>query len=332
MGALKGAGDVAINSIIQTRLVGGKFKDMNDFVSRIDASKVNKRVIETLAKAGAFDEFGHSRCALISQVENITQAAGKAMLAKKMAVGSLFGDSQEMTTVTVNIKSMPEYDLLEILAIEKESLGFYVSGHPLDKYREQLDTIKYTLSSEIEDLADGSQALLVGKIEGITEKISKKGNKFGIANIMDLHGNIELMLFENRLKELKEDFDTSRPIAFKVRITKDGDFTRMNILKIESLKDAKKEKVKIKKEVKYTPELNLAPVILSINLMPDTKIIEKLFSLVQKYPGKHPLQLYIKSKLADVIIESKMKVSQMIINDTKSLGILNNSLELCKNV
>ncbi len=316
MGALKGAGDVAINSIIQTRLMGGKFKDMNDFVSRIDASKVNKRVIETLAKAGAFDEFGYSRCALISQVENITQAAGKAMLAKKMAVGSLFGDSQEMTTVTVNIKSMPEYDLLEILAIEKESLGFYVSGHPLDKYREQLDTIKYTLSSEIEDLADGSQALLVGKIEGITEKISKKGNKFGIANIMDLHGNIELMLFENRLKELKEDFDTSRPIAFKVRITKDGDFTRMNILKIESLKDAKKEKVKIKKEVKYTPELNLAPVILSINLMPDTKIIEKLFSLVQKYPGKHPLQLYIKSNLADVIIESKMKVSQMIINDS----------------
>jgi DNA polymerase-3 subunit alpha len=289
---------------------------MNDFVSRIDASKVNKRVIETLAKAGAFDEFGYSRCALISQVENITQAAGKAMLAKKMAVGSLFGDSQEMTTVTVNIKSMPEYDLLEILAIEKESLGFYESGHPLDKYREQLDTIKYTLSSEIEDLADGSQALLVGKIEGITEKISKKGNKFGIANIMDLHGNIELMLFENRLKELKEDFDTSRPIAFKVRITKDGDFTRMNILKIESLKDAKKEKVKIKKEVKYTPELNLAPVILSINLMPDTKIIEKLFSLVQKYPGKHPLQLYIKSNLADVIIESKMKVSQMIINDS----------------
>ncbi len=321
MGALKGAGDVAINSIIATRNEGGEFKDMNDFVSRIDASKVNKRVIESLSKAGAFDDFGHSRCALITQVETITEAAGKAMLAKKQAVGSLFGDAEEMTTVKVDIKPMPEYDLLDILAIEKESLGFYVSGHPLDKYREQLDEINYTLSSEIEDLADGSQALFIGKIENIVEKISKKGNKFGIASIMDLHGNIELMLFENRLKELDEDFDLDKPIAFKVKITKDGDFTRMNILKIESLKDAKKEKVKVKKEEKFIPEEILPPLSLAINLMPDSKIIEELFCLAQKHPGKHPLELHIKSKLSDVIIESKMKVSQMILTEAKKLGI-----------
>ncbi|MBU1667461.1 DNA polymerase III subunit alpha [bacterium] len=321
MGALKGAGDVAINSIIKTRNEGGDFKDMNDFVSRIDASKVNKRVIESLAKAGAFDEFAHTRCALITQIEDIVEAAGKAAQAKKMAVGSLFGDAEEMTSVTVDLKPMPEYDLLEILAIEKESLGFYVSGHPLDKYREQLDEIHYTLSSEIDDLADGSQALLVGKIEGITEKISKKGNKFGIANIMDLHGNIELMLFENRLKELEEDFDLNKPIAFKVRITKDGDFTRMNIIKIESLKDAKKEKVKMIKEEKFVPEEILPTLSLAINLMPDSKVIEELFCLAEKYPGKHPLELHIKSKLSDVVIESKMKVSSMILPEAKALGV-----------
>ncbi len=321
MGAIKGAGDVAINSIIQTRNEGGAFKDMSDFVSRIDASKVNKRVIESLAKTGAFDEFGHSRCALISQVEDITEAAGKAMMAKKQAVGSLFGDAEEMTTVSVTIKEMPEYDLLDLLALEKESLGFYVSGHPLDKYREQLDEINYTLSSEIDDLADGSQALFIGKIEEINTRISKKGNKFGIANIMDLHGNIELMLFENRLIELEEDFDLSKPIAFKVKITKDGDFTRMNILKIESLKDAKKEKVKVKKEQKHTPEPVADPVVLAMNLLPDEKMIEELFCLAQKYPGRHPLQLNIKSKLQEVIIESKLKVSRSILLDAKELGV-----------
>ena len=321
MGALKGAGDVAISSIITTRNEGGDFKDMNDFVSRIDASKVNKRVIESLSKAGAFDDFGHSRCALITQVEAITEAAGKAMLAKKQAVGSLFGDGEEMTSVKVDIKDMPEYDLLDILAIEKESLGFYVSGHPLDKYREQLDDINYTLSSEIDDLADGSQALFIGKIEEINTRISKKGNKFGIANIMDLHGNIELMLFENRLQELDEDFDLNKPIAFKVKITKDGDFTRMNILNISSLKDAKKTKVKVKKEEKFVPEIILPPLTLAINLMPDSKVIEELFCLAEKHRGKHPLQLCIKSKLSDVIIESKMKVSPMIIEDAKALGI-----------
>jgi DNA polymerase-3 subunit alpha len=321
MGALKGAGDVAINSIIATRNEGGEFKDMSDFVSRIDASKVNKRVIETLAKAGAFDEFGHSRCALISQVETIVEAAGKAMQAKKQAVGSLFGDGEEMTHVEVDIKPMPEYDLLEILEIEKESLGFYVSGHPLDKYREQLEEIDYTLSSEIDDLADGSQALFIGKIEEITTRISKKGNKFGIANIMDLHGNIELMLFESHLKELEEDFDLNKPIAFKVKITKDGEFTRMSILKIESLKDAKKEKIKVKKEEKFVPEPTLPPVVLAINLMPDPKIIEELYCLAERHQGKHPLQLNIKSKLSDIIIESKIKVDPMIIEEAKNLGI-----------
>ncbi len=321
MGAIKGAGDVAINSIIQTRNEGGAFKDMSDFVSRIDASKVNKRVIESLAKTGAFDEFGHSRCAIISQIEDIVDAAGKAMMAKKQAVGSLFGDAEEMTTVSVTIKEMPEYDLLDLLALEKESLGFYVSGHPLDKYREQLDQINYTLSSEIDDLADGSQALFIGKIEEINTRISKKGNKFGIANIMDLHGNIELMLFENRLIELEEDFDLSKPIAFKVKITKDGDFTRMNILKIESLKDAKKEKVKVKKEQKHTPEPVADPVVLAMNLLPDEKMIEELFCLAQKYPGRHPLQLNIKSKLQEVIIESKLKVSRSILIDAKKIGV-----------
>jgi len=321
MGAIKGAGDIAINSIIKSRQEGGDFIDMSDFLSRIDGSKVNKRVIESLIKSGAFDDFGHSRKALLSQIEEIVETTKRAGEARKMALGSLFGDTEEMTSVKITIRDMEEYDLLEILDMEKESLGFYVSGHPLDKYREQLDEIDYTLSSEIEDLADGSQALLIGKIEEITTRISKKGNKFGIANIMDLHGNIELMLFENRLKELEYDFDLDKPIAFKVRITKDGDFTRMSILKIESLKDAKREKVKIKKEKKYIPEEILPTLSLAINLMPESTVIEELFCLAQKHQGKHPLELIIKSKLSDVVIESKMKVSEMIISEAKKMGV-----------
>jgi len=320
MGAVKGAGDVAIKSILKSR-EDGVFKDLSDFVSRIDSSKVNKKVIESLIKTGAFDSFGHTRHALLSHVEDIIEAAKKSNDAKKQAVNSLFGDGEEMTAVTVNITDMPEFEPMQILDFEKESLGFYVSGHPLDKFRETLDAIDYTLSSEIEELADGSQAMFIGKIEEIVEKVSKKGNKFGIANIMDLHGNIELMLFENRLKELEEDFDISKPIAFKVKITKDGDFTRMNLTKMIALKDAKKTKIKVEKEIKHIEEPEQPPLILALNLMPDAKIAEELMCLVEKYPGKRPLELHIKSKLADVIIESKMKVSEMIVEEAKELGI-----------
>lgn len=322
MGAIKGAGDVAINSILAAR-EDGEFSDLADFASRIDSSKVNKRVLEALIKSGALDCFGYSRHAMLSQIEDILEASHKADQTKKMSVGSLFGDEVEMmSSVELELANMEEFEQMQILDFEKESLGFYVSGHPLDKYRETLDEIDYTLSSEIEELADGSQALFIGKIETITHKISKKGNKFGIANIMDLHGNIELMLFERSLKELEEDFDITKPIAFKVKITKDGEFTRMNLLKIESLKDAKKEKVTVKKEEKHTPEPELQPpLILALDLMPDAKIVQELMCLVEKHPGNRPLELRIKSKLADVIIESRYSVSEMILEEAKELGI-----------
>jgi len=320
MGAIKGAGDIAINTILASR-GEEEFKDLSDFVSRIDSSKVNKKVIESLIKAGALDCFGYSRKAMLSQIEEIIETAKKAGDAKRLAIGSLFGEGAEMTSVTLELSHMDEFESMEILEMEKMSLGFYVSGHPLDKYRDTLDEISYTLSSEIEDLADGSQAMFIGKIEHITEKISKNGNKFGIANIMDLHGNIELMLFENRLKELEEDFDLSKPIAFKVKITKDGDFTRMNLLKISSMKDAKKTKVKVEKEVKHVEEPVQPPLILSVNLMPDAKIVEELMCLVDKYPGNRPLEVHIKSKLADVVIESRFKVSELIMEEAKELGV-----------
>ena len=320
LGAVKGSGDIAISSILKAR-EEGLFRDLSDFISRIDSSKVNKKVIESLIKAGALDGFGYSRQAMLSQIEEIVEAAKKADDAKRMAVGSLFGDEEEMISISLEIMQMDEFEAMQILDFEKESLGFYVSGHPLDKYRETLDAIDYTLSSEIDDLADGTQALFIGRIEEITEKISKKGNKFGIANVMDLHGNIELMLFADRLKELEEDFDLSKPIAFKVKITKDGDFTRMNILKIESLKEAKKEKIKVKKEERHTPEAEQPPLILALNLMPDAKIAEALFCLAEKYPGNRPLELHIKSKLADVIVESRIKVSELILEEVRELGI-----------
>ncbi|WP_456433708.1 DNA polymerase III subunit alpha [Nitratifractor sp.] len=320
LGAIKGAGDIAVRSILEARKEG-PFKDLSDFVSRIDTSKVNKKVIEAFIKAGALDSLGYTRKAMLTQIEEIMEAASKAAQAKKMAENSLFGDGEEMTHVELKLDPMGEFEPLQILEFEKETLGFYVSGHPLDKYRDDLEKIRYTLSSEIDELADGSQALIVGKVEEITEKISKKGNKFGIAHVLDLHGNIELMLFADHLKQL-EAFDLSEPIAFKVRIGKDGEYTRMNILKIETLQDAKKERVKVKKEERHTPAPEEEPpLILALDLMPDPKIIEELYCLAERHPGRRPLQLRIRSKLADVVIESRIRVSEMILEEARALGV-----------
>ncbi len=314
MGAIKGAGDVAINSILKARNEGGDFKDLSDFISRIDGSKVNKRVIESLTKAGALDSFGYSRRALLEQIEQIVENVQKAMTAKKMANGSLFGDSEELTKIDVELEHIDEFDSKELLEFEKAALGFYVSGHPLDRYREQLSKIKYTLSSEIDELADGSQALFVGKIESVVEKISKKGNKFAIASIMDLHGNIDLMLFENRIKELEEEFkidlknpSDSEPIAFKVRITKDDKFTKMNILKIENILDAQKEKIKTKQIQKIEE-----PLVVALPFDDKEDSIYQLFDIVANNQGKRELKILIKTKLKDIELHSSYKINNNV--------------------
>ncbi len=327
MGAIKGAGDVAINSILNAR-EDGDFKNLSDFVSRIDASKVNKRVIESLAKAGVFDSFGYSRNALLSQIEKIVDGASKASNAKKMSSGSLFGDSTELTNIEIELDNLPEYSKKEILELEKASLGFYVSGHPLDEYKDKIEKINYTLSSQIDEIADGSQILIVGKIETISEKISKKGSKFGIVSILDFHGTVEFMLFEDKLKELQENFDLNEPIAFKVRISKNDQFTRMNVLKIETIFDAQKEKIKIKPK-----EIEEPPLTVALPFSEDENSIYSLFDLIINNQGKRELKIIIKSKLADLELESGIKVSntvEKLIHNIKGAYIIDDENSINK--
>jgi len=304
MGALKGAGDVAINSILKARN-DGIFQNLSDFVSRIDGSKVNKRVIETLAKSGALDSFGYTRRAIIEQIEDIVEAVKKAGDAKKQVIGSLFGDDEEMTTIEITIKDMPEFDSKELLEMEKESLGFYVSGHPLDRYREEFDEINYTLSSQIDELTDGSETLLVGKIENIAKKTSKKGQTFGIVTVIDLHGSFDLMLFDSMLKEIEDDFDLDKPLAFKVNVTVNDFGIRFNVRKLESLKDAKNEKIKIKKVAE-----KLLPLTVNIPFSDDDIILYKLFEVISQNQGKRDLILTITSKLGNIEIDSGYKINK----------------------
>lgn len=309
LGAIKGVGGSAVESIIQTREEDGPFTSMENFVNRIDPSKVNKRFIESSIKSGGFDRFGHSRKALLDQIELIIETAKKASDAKKNAVGSLFGDDEEITSVGLTLSNSEEYELKEILEFEKDTLGFYVSGHPMDEYRERLDELNYTLSSEVDTVKDGSFAIFIGKVEEITKKTSKKGNQFGIVNLMDFHGNIEIMLFSDKLEQLSE-MNLEEPVAFKAKITHTEMFTRMNVTKIMTLKDSKKECKKVTKEVRELPQ---EPLNLSIRLDSEAKVLEELYTLIRQNPGSRPLKIIITAKLQNVVIDSAIRVNNSIV-------------------
>ncbi|MFZ2890542.1 DNA polymerase III subunit alpha [Sulfuricurvum sp.] len=316
LGAIKGVGEAAVESILEARSEG-EFKDIQDFTNRIEPQKVNKRVIECIIKAGGLDHFGFSRRALLEQVETLVETAKKGSSLKKDAQFSLFGDDEEVTAVELSLKNMEEFDLKTLLDFEKDTLGFYVSGHPLDNFREQIDAINYTLSSEVENIEDGSSAIFIGKVETITKKMSKKGSQFGLVSLMDFHGNIEVMLFSDKVEQL-EAMDFDEPIAFKVKVTHTEMFTRISVTKIMTLNEAKKEAKKVEtKIVENLPPQE--PLQLRIRLSDNLETVEKLYTLVRRHPGRRGIKLIIVSKLADVVIDSAIRVDNKVIEELSAL-------------
>jgi len=316
LGAIKGVGEAAVESILEARSEG-EFKDIQDFINRIEPQKVNKKVIECIIKAGGLDHFGYSRRAFIEQVETLVETAKKGSSLKKDAQFSLFGDDEEVTAVELSLKNMDEYELKALLDFEKDTLGFYVSGHPLDNFREQIDAINYTLSSEVENIEDGSTAIFIGKVETITKKMSKKGSQFGLVSLMDFHGNIEVMLFSDKVDQL-EAMDLDEPIAFKVKVTHTEMFTRISVTKIMTLAEAKKEAKKVEtKIVENLPPQE--PLQLRIRLSDNLETLEKLYTLVRRHPGRREIKLTIVSKLADVVIDSAIRVDNKVVEELSGL-------------
>ena len=252
LGAIKGVGGAAIENIITEREANGEFKSMDDFVSRIDPFKVNKKVFESLIKAGCFDEFGFSRKMLMQNVENIIEACKSAAQIRKNAVESLFGEDESMNDVRINFVTInDEFDIKQILKFEQESVGIYLSGHPLDDYKDEINKIKYTLSSEFESLPQSAEILVVGKIEDFSTRITKSGKKMGTINVLDFHGNIEIAVFERELGNIedivKDEAKRDLPYAFRINITKDDQFVRTNLNEVYSLEDAQNLDFKTRK-------------------------------------------------------------------------------------
>lgn len=313
LGAIKGAGEIALSKILEER-AKAPFENLEDFLGRIDAQKVNKKALESLIKSGSMVGFGYSRRALLEQIEAINEASKESERAKRMAENSLFGDSEEMIVARVEIENFEEYPLKRLLELEKETLGFYVSGHPLDDFRPELAEVNYTLSSQMEQIEDGSAALFIGKVEEVTTKFSKKGNRFGILNILDLHGNIEMMVFERMLEEL-EKLDKERPIAFKCLINKEGENTRLRVEKIMTFEEARGAKVETKMSVQDVSGALVA--VLSSDVEPE--VIATLRSAAMAHQGKRELKVLLRGKLQEIVMVTGFHVHTKI---KESLGEL----------
>jgi len=198
MGAVKGVGSGAVEAILEAR--GEEpFKDLFDFCERVDLRKVNKRVIEALIKCGSFDCAGATRAAMIEGLEAAMNYGQRVQQEKASSQVSLFG-TEEVVKLNSNgckLPAVPEWHDKEKLAFEKEALGFLITGHPLDRYIEDIRRIGCNDIAKLPDMADGSEARICGIVSAFREIITKKGDRMCFATIEDMTGGVEITVFSD---------------------------------------------------------------------------------------------------------------------------------------
>ena len=217
---IKNAGAGAVDEIIRVRKENGPYESFVDFLDRIDFRTVNRRVIETLIQAGLFDRFGLNRATLLHNLERLMEWTTKQKESREFGQTSLFDPAEETALSVFEFEPREEFDQLELLRMEKENLGNYFSGHPLDKYREifakcvNLDVTRAAGSS-----SEKSYTLL-GIIKSLRTIITKKGDPMAFAMYEDFNGSLELIFFPKTWVVVRDKIEVDSVVGLEGKVDK----------------------------------------------------------------------------------------------------------------
>jgi len=225
LAAIKNVGEAAMESILKTRAADGPFTSLEDFCARVDLRLVNRRVVESLIKAGALDSLGLTRAHLLAHVEGALEAGQRQQRDRAEGQASFFDllpapAPARATPEAVGV--MPEWDDDQRLAFEKEVLGFYVSGHPLSRYRELVDSMGVTPTSELPSKGSGAKVTLIGHVVALKEIPTKSGNRMAFATLEDMDGTVEVTVFPEPFKAGAPFLRSREALLIRGRID-DGD-------------------------------------------------------------------------------------------------------------
>ncbi|WP_392486070.1 DNA polymerase III subunit alpha [Haloimpatiens sp. FM7315] len=236
MSAIKNVGVNVVKSIVKCREEKGKFTDFMDFSNKIDLSIVNKRAVESFIKSGAFDVFGVYRSRLLAVYEKVLEGISNNQKRNLKGQISLFDmDLENNIKLEVSYPNIKEFDKKYILSMEKEMTGLYISGHPLDEYRDSLKVLADTKTSdiiveeEIEDdtevnqgdikVKDGDRAVLGGIISNVTKKVTKSNSMMAFITLEDLYGAIEVIVFPKVLERYRNLINEDELIVVGGRVS-----------------------------------------------------------------------------------------------------------------
>jgi DNA polymerase-3 subunit alpha len=193
LAAIKGLGQSAVSSIVEARSAGA-FKSLFDFTERVDSRAVNKRVLESLIKAGAFDSLGYKRSQLAAAIDSAIEGGQRIQRSRAVGQADLFGSlGVEVQATEPDLPHLPEWSHQTLLHGEKETLGFYISGHPLSRHQQTLNDLA---TADVERLAGckhGTQVSIGGMVMDLSTRMTKKGEKFAMFQLEDQYGSVKVI-------------------------------------------------------------------------------------------------------------------------------------------
>ena len=314
LGAIKGVGESAVQSILSEREMNGPFKSIFDFVQRVNLSACNRKNIENLALAGSFDSFQNvSREDFFMKnnkdetfVETLIRYGNRYQMDKAESVNSLFGGEHEVEIATPEIIHAPLWSNLERLNKEKELVGIYLSAHPLDEYGVILEEVCNTKMIELNhiDVLQNSELILGGIVTNVREGYTKTGKPYGVAKVEDYSGAAEFAFFGNEWVEKKNFFSEGMFLYMHGKVQPKQwkkDELEIKISHVELLPEVKDKLIE-----KLTVTVPLSAV--------NGEMIVELNSLIKDTPGNTELYFHVCDEDGQMFVNLMSKILKITVN------------------
>jgi DNA polymerase-3 subunit alpha len=283
LAAIKGVGEVAVQSILDARQAGGRFTTLAELCERIDTRAVNKKVLECLIKAGGCDDLGPNRATMLATLDSSLARASSLAADKAKGQSSLFDafDAAPKKKVEKPIV-LPEWPVAERLSYEKELLGMYVSGHPFEPYLATAERYATHTVEELLSLTNRGMARVAGLVSGVQDGVSKKsGKRYAMVTLEDLTGTVQLLAMNENYEKYRELFTLNHALLVTAEVSTGEDKPKLFPQEIMRLDEAPR---KLTKQVRL--RLNTATL--------DRAKLETARAVIEAHKGSVPLFLALK--------------------------------------
>jgi DNA polymerase III subunit alpha len=290
MAAVKGVGEIAVQAILNARKEGGRFQSLANLCERVDTRSVNRKVLEALIKCGACDCLGQTRATLFAQLERTLARAASVIADRQRGQASLFGALEERSAQQMEAEAnLPEWPEHELLAHEKELLGFYVTGHPLTPYAPILAKYALANTAKLAQLPPRSLTRIGGLIAAVQNGVSKKSNKpYSLVTLEDLEGSVQMLCLNENYDKYRELLVPGKAILVVCEVNLGDDRPKIFPQEIMPLEDA---------PLRYTRQVHLR--LHTAHVKPER--LGEVRELILAHPGKCPLFLCFVRPTGEVI-------------------------------